>query len=245
MFKKPVDLYLVGVGILGLKQISREAEGVIRSCRKVFHLTSVDDQLRRINANVTDNEDLYWTGEPGSVVYERIIQRVFDEALKGPGVANVIYGHPLFFDDINMALIARSKEHGLKYQVIPGVSSLDTLSSDLEIDYGDGLQVYEAGDLVYNQHPLNPRVHAIILQVGQFGSNLTTQKIPSPRGRFTPFQEHLKRYYPANHKVVVAFSDRGDIGYRKSQLVCTIDEMDDHRKKIFKGTTLYIPPLDG
>lgn len=242
--KKPVDLYLIGVGILGLKQISAEAESAIRSCRKIFHLTSVHGQLKKLCGEVVDNAEYYWTGESGSVVYQRIVARVLDEARRGPTVGNVIYGHPLFFDDINMSLIALARENGLRYKVIPGVSSLDTLSTDLEIDYGDGLQVYEAADLVYSGHPLNPKVHAVILQIGQFGSNLTIQSIPSPKGRFTVFQQHLMKYYPADHKVIVALSDRGDIGYRKFQFECKIAEMDDYRKKIFKGTTLYIPPLE-
>ena len=244
LFKKPVDLYLVGVGILGLEQISAEAELAIRSCRKIFHLTSVHGKLKKLCDKVVNNDHVYWTGESRSVVYERIIARVLEEVERGPVVGNVIYGHPLFFDDINMGLIAEARKRGIRYKVISGISCLDTLSSDLEIDYGDGLQVYEASDLVNRAHPLNPGVHAVILQIGQFGSDLTTATIPSPKGRFAPFQEHLMKFYPADHKVVVALSDRGDIGYRKFQLECSIAELDDNRKKIFKGTTLYVPPVN-
>ncbi len=236
------DLYLIGTGIRDLEQLTAEARAVLRRCRKVFHLTSCHQGLSELCADVVDNAAEYWTGEPARNVYRRIADKVMAEVEKGAGVANVIYGHPLFFDDINMGLIERCRRAGLSYRVLPGISSLDTLSTDLEIDYGDGLQVYEAQDLVDGEHPLNPRVHAVILQIGSFGSDLTIAEVPSPPGRFRPLAEYLMRFYPAEHPVTVAFSDRGDdwVGY---QLRCPIQELDANRKRIFKGTTLYVPPL--
>lgn len=237
------DLYLIGTGIRDLEQLTAEARAVLGRCRKVFHLTSSHDGLAGLCPEVVDHAADYWTGEPAREVYRRIADKVMAEVANGPGVANVIYGHPLFFDDINMDLIRRCRSAGLSYRVLPGISCLDTLSADLEIDYGDGLQVYEAQDLVYRAHPLNPRVHAVILQIGSFGSDVTIAEIPSPPGRFRPLEEYLMRYYPPEHPVTVAFSDRGD-EWTRFQLRCPIAELDANRARIFKGTTLYVPPLN-
>lgn len=233
---------MIGTGITGMRQLSREAEQALRACRKVFHLTSVHDELAKLCDDVVNNADEYWTGEKQGTVYVRIIDKIMAEVAKGPGVANVIYGHPLFFDDINKELIRRCRAQSLDYVVLPGISSLDTLSTDFEIDYGDGLQVFEVQHMIRDGHPLNPHIHAIILQIGQFGTNLTIPEVPSPEGRFKPLEEYLVKFYPPEHQVFVAFSDRGD-NWRRFQLRCAINELDKNRKKIFKGTTLYIPPV--
>lgn len=236
------DLYIIGTGIKGLSQLTLEAREALVRCRKVFHLTSVHDELEGICSDVENNAPMYWTGERQRVVYERIVQKIMAEVEKGPGVANVIYGHPLFFDDINMHLIRLARERNLSYEVIPGVSCLDTLSVDLEIDYGDGVQIFEVQDMVYRDHPLNPRIHAIILQIGQFGSNLTIPKVPQTEGRFAPLEQHLLKYYPPDHVVTVAFSQR-DNEYGQFQMRCAITELDANRERIFKGTTLHVPPI--
>lgn len=236
------DLYIIGTGITGLRQLTLEARDTLTRCRKVFHLTSVHEELEAICSDVENNSKMYWTGERQRVVYERIVDKIMTEVEKGPGVANVIYGHPLFFDDINMGLIKLARETNLSYEVIPGVSCLDTLSVDLEIDYGDGVQVFEVQDMVYRDHALNPRIHAIILQIGQFGSNLTIPKVPQTQGRFARLEQHLLKYYPSDHVVTIAFSER-DEDYSRFQLRCAISEIDKNREKIFKGTTLHVPPV--
>jgi uncharacterized protein YabN with tetrapyrrole methylase and pyrophosphatase domain len=237
-----VDLYIIGTGILGMEHISIQTRETLSRCRKVYHLTSIHDELAGFCGDLVNNAELYWTGKPASEVYRKIIDTIVGEVEKGPGVANLTYGHPLFFDDINMGLIREMKNRGLKYKVIPGISCLDTLSSDLEIDYGDGLQVYEAQDLVFRQHPLNPKVHAIILQIAQFGSNLTIPSVPTAKGRFLPLEKYLAKYYPADHTVSIVFSDRGD-SYTDYRVDFNINEFDKNQEKMFKGTTLYIPPV--
>ena len=237
-----VDLYIIGTGILGLDQASVQTREALSKCRKVFHLTSNHEELVSFCKDVVDHAELYWTGRPAGQVYRGIIDSVVEEVLKGPGVANVTYGHPLFFDDINMGLIREMRARGLTYEVLPGVSCLDTISTDLEIDYGDGLQVYESQEMVYGNHPLNPRIHALILQVAQFGSNLTVNKLPNEVGRLSRLEEHLARFYPKDHPAIIVFSDRGD-KFTRFRLDLTISELDENQEKIFKGTTLYLPPL--
>ena len=237
-----VDLTIIGTGILGLSQASVQTQEALAKSRKVFHLTSNHEELKDLCQDVVNHADLYWTAMPASEVYRNIIDSVVQEVLKGPGVANVTYGHPLFFDDINMGLIREMKARGLSYQVLPGISCLDTISTDLEIDYGDGLQVYESQEMVYRDHPLNPRIHALILQVAQFGSNITVNKIPTRKGRFDRLEEHLARFYPREHPAIVLFSDRGD-SFTRYRVDLTIGELDANQEKMFKGTTLYLPPL--
>ncbi len=235
------DLYLVGIGIRGMEQITQEAMRSLKKCRKVFHLTDQQRALEEINSDVVDLDPLYWTNELQSDVYDRLADTIISEARKGPGVASVIYGHPLFFDDVHSDLIRRCVRHRLKYVVIPGISSLDTLCIDLNIDYGEGLQVHEASDLVEYAYPLNTALHTLIFQIGEFNSYTTTQSPSMKAGRFEPMVRHLTKYYSADHPITIAFSDDGD-GSGSHLLKSKLSKLDSHRRRIFLGTTMYLPP---
>jgi uncharacterized protein YabN with tetrapyrrole methylase and pyrophosphatase domain len=237
------DIYVVGIGIRGLDQISQEALWALRSCRKIFHQTDQHQQLAKINPHVIDLAPLYWTNEEQIEVYERLADLIGREVENGPGVASVIYGHPLFFDDIHADLLRRSKRRGWRCEVLPGISSLDTLSIDLNIDYGEGLQVHEASDLVERKQTLNPRIHTLIFQIAEFNSYLTCDTPSTEVGRFRPMERYLKKFFPADHPIIIAFSDDGD-GTGTFLLKSRINKLDSLRRKIFLGTTLYIPPID-
>ena len=235
-----VDLWILGLGIRGLRQVTLETLEVLERCRIVLHLTQQHEALARINPRLVDLEDDYWTGEERGVVYERLVRLVLAEVARGPEVAVVFYGHPMIFDDVTLALVRRSKRRGLRCRVLPAVSCLDTLCIDLGIDYGYGLQVFEATTLVTHRQPLSPELDALVLQLGEFGTDRTADTILDHAGRFTPLVEHLRRFYPGDHRAVIAFSDDGEMA--KPRLLRTrIDELDAHARRIFPGVTLYLP----
>ena len=235
-----VDLYLLGIGIGGPGQITRETWRVLRRCRLVLYLSHRNDILSRINKNTRDLEDVYWTGDKYDEVYERIVRLVLDEVKNAPGVAFVTYGHPMFFDSVNLELLARSKRQGLVAKVLPAVSCLDTLCVDLGIDYGDGTQIFEANDLVSQKLDMNPNLHTLVLQLGNFGTSRTNGQYCWRIGHFSPLIDHLGRYYPVDHRVMIAFSSDG---LDEPMLLRTrIQRLDSHRRRIFPGTTLYLPP---
>lgn len=246
IFRNDVDLYLVGLGIWGLHQLTREAEDILRHTRKVFHLTACHKELVELceSGEVINNAEHYWVGDRARNVYKTLISKIIGEVEKGPGVANVIYGHPLFYDDINTGLIRWAKENNRSYHVVPGISCLDTLSADLELDFSPGLQVHEAQHMVYNQHPLNPKLKVVVMQVGSFGAHITNRELPSDEARFMPLQEHLLKFYPPNHEVTVVFSDRGD-SWKQVLSTFAVASLAENNEKMFRGTTMYIPPIEG
>lgn len=236
---RTTDLYLVGTGIRSLLDITAETADVLRNCRIVFDLTHQPRRMKRLNPNTVNLERLYWTGEECVDVYRRLVDLVLEEINRGPGVALATYGHPLLFDDVNMELLRLSKRGRFTCRALPAVSCLDTLSIDLGIDYGDGLQVFESWDVVINEHVLNPAIHALLLQVGEFGWERTGDTIPETKGRLRPLERYLRRYYPAGHPAVIVFSDNGQGALK---LNTRIDKLDYHRRRILPGATLYLPP---
>ncbi len=235
------DLWILGLGIRGVRQVTLETLEVLRRCRRVLHLTHQHAELRRINPRLVDLEESYWTGEERTVVYDRLVEMVLAEVARGPEVALVSYGHPMIFDDVTLDLVGRSKREGFTCRVLPAISCLDTLCIDLGIDYGRGLQVFEASSLVVDDQPLRPELDTLVLQLGEFGTELTADAVPMVGKRLRPLVEHLLRFYPQDHRAIIVFSDDGS--FERPALVKTrIARLGAHAARIFPGVTLYLPP---
>jgi precorrin-2 methylase len=236
------DLYLIGLGIHFTKHLTTEARQVLRAARVVVHIGDDHRWLKRLNPNVLNLEKLYWTGEDRGKVYARLKRRVLQEMAAGPGVALVTYGHPLFFDDLMNELNRYCKRRGLSVAVVAGISSLDTLSIDLGVDYGDGVQIYEATEAVMNRYPLNRQVHTLLLQLGEYDFHQTSDALdPATPHRYSSLSRYLGRFYPADHRGMIVYSDDGDVTRRRK---VRLSDLDRHRRSIFPGTTLYIPPAE-
>ena len=233
------QLSLLGLGIRGLRQLTIETRDAIRRCRVVFHIGENHAALKRLNPNTVDLHKLYWTGEKRGIVYARIVKRVLSELELGGEIALVTYGHPFVFDDVNAMLAKHCRRRKIPCRVLPAVSCLDTLSIDLQIDYGDGLQVYEATAFVENEHLIDPAVHLLLLQAGEFNHEETSDTIKHKVGRYRPLVRYLRRFYPSAHRVVVVYSDAGDGAVRRSTRLSALDKL---RHVMFPGTTLYVPP---
>jgi hypothetical protein len=80
---------------------------------------------------------------------------------------------------------------------VPGISSLDTLFVDLGIDAAsDGLQMYEATDLLLRRRPLQNDVPCIIWQVNAIAEP-TYETDRRSADQFLPLQSYLLEFYPA------------------------------------------------
>lgn len=235
------DLYIAGIGMNGLSQITRETQAVLQNCRVVFHYGEPHKKLASMCRRVVNLSDAYWTGDDRSIVYRRLASIVMDEVRKGPGVASITYGHPTLFDDVHMSLVRRCRRAGLKCVVLPAVSCLDTLCIDLNIDYGSpGLVVFEATDLVMNCRQMNTELHTLVLQVGEFNVATTTDKIVDSQGRFDDLDKYLLKYYPSGHKLVACYSNDGE---GTVKFTARIGNLAGVEHLLFVGLTMYVPPL--
>ena len=70
----------------------------------------------------------------------------------------------------------------------------------LEINTG-GFQIFDATTIVAINQDLNPHVDTLIMQIGWFGTSLVADITHSKKGRFKPFVDYLRRFYPADQPV--------------------------------------------
>lgn len=205
----PFDIAIVGLGIVGVHQITREVEETIRRSTEIFVTGSaigVIEYLKTLCPQVTDLTSQYEIGSHRIEIYRRMASDVVAAAVENPTVCFATYGHPNLYCYPTTLIQRSAKLLDLKTQVLPGISSLDTLLSDLGIDPGfDGLQIYEATDLLIRRRPLQTDVACVIVQAPVV---MDAYNSPGKQNidNLTLFQDHLLQFYPPEHEAVFVIS---------------------------------------
>jgi uncharacterized protein YabN with tetrapyrrole methylase and pyrophosphatase domain len=205
----PFEIAVVGLGIKGIHQLSREGEETIRRCAQTFVADSspgVVEHLRTISPQVVDLADRFRGGAHRAEIYRGIASEVVAVALESPPVCFAVYGHPTVYS-YPTALVQRAAAIlDLRVSILPGISFLDTLFVDLGLDPGfDGLQLYEATDLLARRRPLQPDVPCVIAQAPAVGDPAERQSYANIDS-IARLQEYLLTFYPADHAVILVVS---------------------------------------
>jgi uncharacterized protein YabN with tetrapyrrole methylase and pyrophosphatase domain len=129
--------------------------------------------------------------------------RVVAAALDDPPVCFAAYGHPKVYCHPTTLIQRAARVLDLKVTVFPGLSSLDTLLVDLNVDPGfDGLQLYDATDLVVRRRPLQTDVSCIIMQAPIVLQPASSAGPPNAEN-LQLLQRYLLEFYPSEHQAVL------------------------------------------
>jgi uncharacterized protein YabN with tetrapyrrole methylase and pyrophosphatase domain len=132
------DLWIAGLGIQTVNQITREVEQALRASREILYLdtgVATKSYLEGLCARVTSLfEQSYSEDQPRLSAYEHMAVCVVDAALDHPPVAFAIHGHPLIAVHPSFLVLEIANALGLRVEVLPGISAIDTLFADLRID---------------------------------------------------------------------------------------------------------------
>ena len=240
---KSFDIALTGIGIRGFEQTTLQTLDAFSRARIIFHLTSYHQRLKKYCKQVVNLDKEYWTGEVDVDVYRRLANVVLDEAKKGPGVVMVGDGHPAYYDDVTWDIYRRGKRRGLNVKILSAISSIDSMAANcgLEINTG-GFQIFDATTIVAINQDLNPHIDTLIMQIGWFGTSLVADITHSKKGRFKPFVDYLRRFYPEDQPVRVMEAPYTE---RDAPVVIAtkLGLLDQHHKKIMPIMSMFIPAL--
>jgi uncharacterized protein YabN with tetrapyrrole methylase and pyrophosphatase domain len=241
----PFDIGIVGTGIVGTHQLTREAEEVIRRCRRTFVIDSgygIPEYLETLCPEVTELGSLYEPGKDRLPTYRRMAAAVVSAALAGAPVCLATYGHPWVYCYPTTLIVEAAPLLGLHVEVFPGVSSFDTLLVDLGIDIAlSGVQMYEATDLLLRRRPLQSDVACVIWQP-------TVVNDPTYRPerytveQFLPLQEYLLRFYPARHEAAIVTTKTFPLTRSVVQRL-PLGDLAVELERAPQVGTLYIPPV--
>ncbi len=163
------SLVVVGTGI-GPAQLTTEARAAIAAADHVFFAAGdalTEAEIGKLSTNASSLAVFFGNGSTRREAYERIVEAILAPARSGMRVCAAFYGHPGIFVLPAGEAIRRARSEGIAARMLPGVSSLDCLFADLGVDpAAAGLQMYEAGDFVYDAPTVEPRASLVLWQVG-------------------------------------------------------------------------------
>jgi uncharacterized protein YabN with tetrapyrrole methylase and pyrophosphatase domain len=241
-----VDIYIVGLGILHPNQITREVEAALCRSNEVLFVErsdALESYLATISTKLTDLATAaYQEGADRLEAYDTMAAMVIDAALDHPPVTFALYGHPLIFAYPPFQILQIAPLLNLRVKILPGISALDCLFVDLKLDPAQqGLQIYEATDLLLRRRPLQPDVPCLLWQIGVVETRLYTEGVSRPQ-RFERIKRYLLEHYPPDHEVVAVYSTKHPL-LQSSFVRFALEDIETHADELHQGMTLYIPAV--
>ena len=193
------DITIVGVGLLGIAHMSREAEDAVRTARVVFCSTynaGIAEHVRSLHPGVdlrSSEENEYRVGMHRPDMYRRMATVVLDTAREGPGVVMLAPGSAVVIDLVTQLVLDGARDAGLRARVLPGISSIESVLAEVQYDVSAGVQVVLAQKLVLQRKVLDPTVAAIVMQPAYFDTLHFAGAPCSRSGRFDALEEQLAR----------------------------------------------------
>ncbi|MFC3650955.1 SAM-dependent methyltransferase [Dyella humi] len=200
------SLACVGMGMTLGSHLTPLARDHIEQADVVFAALSdhiVEMWLQRMNPDVRSLQPYYAEGKPRSKTYQEWVDLMMAEVRAGKRVCAVFYGHPGIFAWSPHKAIEVARAEGFEAYMEPGISAEDCLYADLAIDPGRfGCQHFEASQLLFYEHRINPAGYLVLWQVALVGDWSLTRFHTGPAYRQV-LVEKLSKDYPLDHEVIL------------------------------------------
>lgn len=243
-FPKP-DISIVGTGIRIPLDLTIGAIEVLRNCSVIYTIAPRSARnwfVDTMNLPIENLLESYQADRRRKENYDDAVSRILQGAKKTSPVAYLTQGSPIFYDYVAQETVRQARSLGLSIQIVPSVSSVDSLMADLMIDIAPGIQIYEASWFV--GYKIEPRldIPCILLQISAFATNFATFDRQLSPHVLSPLRDRLLEYYPANHDLILVRSatsleDESMIKSVKLQSLC-----DPNQALPFDGS-MYIPAV--
>jgi uncharacterized protein YabN with tetrapyrrole methylase and pyrophosphatase domain len=244
--KTTYDLYIIGLGVSIPEHLTAQAIEAMSNCCKLFSIVQEPvsrwlppEQVGRIE--VINLLDFYVDGSLRMENYDRAAQMVLDAS--GVGSSGYItYGNPMAYDSVAQLIVKRAPESGRSVRVVPGISSLDSMLCDIQVDMAPAIQVFEASWLL--AFKIVPRVdtQVILVQMGSFGSYRTHYRRRLDGNALIDLVHHLTSVYPNDHRVSLVRSTASGLHPEKISSF-TLEHLSDATAEELSGASLHIPTL--
>jgi uncharacterized protein YabN with tetrapyrrole methylase and pyrophosphatase domain len=243
----PPRLSIIGLGVKIPDHVTAEARQAMAGCTRIYSIVQEPPSLWLPAANprqaqVINLLDFYAEGALRTENYDRVAEIVFDSLAETEHAGYVTYGNPFAYDSVAQRLVDRARQVRIAFQVIPGISSVDTLLCDLGTDMAPGIQIYDASWLVAAGLRLEPATQAMLLQIGAFGS-LRAHYKTRPQGRsLVDLSAYLEKFYPPSHRIYLIRSSGGAQDPRNIAAT-ELGELPGVAAEHLLNCSMYLPPV--
>jgi uncharacterized protein YabN with tetrapyrrole methylase and pyrophosphatase domain len=152
------SLVIVDTGVVAVNQVTVEGYLWIRQSDRVLFLGAdpvTEHWIRTLNENVESLNALETADE--------IIERVLDHIRAGLAICLVSHGRAALNAQVQREAIALSRAENFPAAIVPGVSALECLFSDLGLDpLRDGCQIFSAEHFVEHRRRPDPSAPLVV-----------------------------------------------------------------------------------
>ena len=237
-------LNIVGLGFLGIGQVTAESLSYIRGADKLFFLGSdilSRSWLEEQNPTLEDLHDAYAPGKHRLQSYGEMVERMLAPAREGKEVCVAFYGHPGVFVFPSHEAIRRARAEGLPARMLPGISAEDCLYAELEVDPAEfGCASYEATDFLARPRRFDPTSALILWQIGGVGVITYESEALWSKSGLQFLTDTLTETYPADHEVTIYETAVVPVC---DPIIIKVPLRDLPSSRVTVLSTLYIPPL--
>jgi precorrin-6B methylase 1 len=235
------SLVAVGAGIRAGLHLTEETRRAIARADDVLYLLAElapTSWIHALHPAAESLSGLYRPGRDQADVYEELVESALERVRKGRRVCMVTYGNPAVFDDACHEAVRRARREGFDARLLPAVSAIDCLFTDLEIDPGkDGLQLFDAARFLEAGRAPDTRVPLVLWQISVIGRTRTTDEVA--REGLQRLAERLTELYGADHGAVVYEAAPFPVG-RATIDRTTVGALAD--APVSGLSSLYVPP---
>lgn len=202
------DLLVVGTGIQSAGQTTPVARKAIEQADKVFFAVGDPWTVRWLRELNPSAEALPYPldDSPRAATYARMVATILGALREGRRVCAVFYGHPSVLTTAGHEAVRQAQREGFPARVLPGVSALDCLFSDLCFDpVANGCLLAEADDFLERKRAFEARTPLILLQLAAIANRGFHDPAQQARigAGLERLRERLLTAFPAHHGVIL------------------------------------------
>lgn len=241
-----VTLRIIGLGINNVSHLTLEGVEQLKRAKKILFLSSDPNGLtcllHQFNIDsIEDLQSLYKDLEQDENNYRNIESKILQDCVDFNDVALLLPGHPQVGVTIVQRLQDRGKQSELNIVMTPGISSFDSMATDLKrdpLEYGS--VIVDANRLLLFEYQMEPAIDCYIYHVCSVATSRISMRNPALGNQLNLLQQHLLRFYtPESRVVLICSSIKENI---PTQMIDgTVSRLCDLLPHIHFGTTLFIP----
>jgi tetrapyrrole methylase family protein/MazG family protein len=238
------EIVVVGLGPGPVERLTLEAKSALSGARQVYFRFSVHPVFEWLKGQGVECISFdYIYSQPG-ITYDRIYrlinQALIKEAKRRGRVVYALPGNPCVFEKSPHQLKEECKPEGISVRVIPGMSFLELLYIELELDPEEGLEILNASSLVEKDEL--PPLSGNPLLIGHVGLPMGNQPT-SAETNLKALAQLLLKKFPAQHPVTLVWCE-GLPGYTTRLRTFPLSNLPEQKGFLPLLATLYVPHLN-